>query len=38
MEFQLQHRAIKGTLVVSLNTITRAVHIRLLAAAVVALS
>jgi hypothetical protein len=31
MEFQLLHRAVKGTPVVSLNTITRAVHIRLLA-------
>jgi hypothetical protein len=31
MRFQLLHRAIKGTPVVSLNTVTRAVHIRLLA-------
>jgi hypothetical protein len=31
MKFQLLHRAIKGTLVVSLNTVTRVVHIRLLA-------
>jgi hypothetical protein len=31
MKFQLLHRAIKGTLVVSLNTVTRTVHIRLLA-------
>jgi hypothetical protein len=31
MKFQLLHRAVKGTLVVSLNTVTRAVHIRLLA-------
>jgi hypothetical protein len=31
MEFQLLHRAVKGTTVVSLNTITRDVHIRLLA-------
>jgi hypothetical protein len=31
MKFQLLHRAIKGTPVVSLNTVTRAVHIRLLA-------
>jgi hypothetical protein len=31
MEFQLLHRAVKGTPVVSLNTVTRAVHIRLLA-------
>jgi hypothetical protein len=31
MKFQLLHRAVKGTPVVSLNTITRAVHIRLLA-------
>jgi hypothetical protein len=30
MEFQLLHIAVKGTLVVSLNTVTRAVHIRLL--------
>jgi hypothetical protein len=28
MEFQLQNRAVKGTLVVSLNTVTRAFHIR----------
>jgi hypothetical protein len=31
MKFQLLHRAIKGTLVVSLNIVTLAVHIRLLA-------
>jgi hypothetical protein len=31
MEFQLQHRAVKGMPVVSLNTVTHAVHIRLLA-------
>ena len=31
MKFQLLHRAIKGTPVVSLNTVTRAVHIQLLA-------
>jgi hypothetical protein len=31
MEFQLQHGAVKGTLVVSLNTVTRGVHFRLLA-------
>jgi hypothetical protein len=31
MKFQLLHRAVKGTLVHSLNTVTRAVHIRLLA-------
>jgi hypothetical protein len=31
MKFQLLHRAVKGTSVVSLNTVTRAVHIRLLA-------
>jgi hypothetical protein len=31
MKFQLLHRAIKGTPVVSLNTVTRVVHIRLLA-------
>jgi hypothetical protein len=31
MKFQLLHRAVKGTLVVSLNTVTRVVHIRLLA-------
>jgi hypothetical protein len=31
MKFQLLHRAVKGTQVVSLNTATRAVHIRLLA-------
>jgi hypothetical protein len=31
MEFQLLHRAVKGMPVVSLNTVTRAVHIRLLA-------
>jgi hypothetical protein len=30
MKFQLLHRAVKGTPVVSLNTFTRAVHIRLL--------
>jgi hypothetical protein len=30
MQFQLLHRAVKGTQVVSLNTVTRAVHIRLL--------
>jgi hypothetical protein len=31
MKFQLMHRVVKGTPVVSLNTIMRAVHIRLLA-------
>jgi hypothetical protein len=31
MKFQLLHRAVKGMPVVSLNTVTRAVHIRLLA-------
>jgi hypothetical protein len=31
MKFQLLHRAVKGTLVVSLNTVTLVVHIRLLA-------
>jgi hypothetical protein len=31
MKFQLLHRAIKGTPVVSFNTVTRAVHIRVLA-------
>jgi hypothetical protein len=31
MKFQLLHRAVKGTPVVSLNTVTRAVHIWLLA-------
>jgi L-alanine-DL-glutamate epimerase-like enolase superfamily enzyme len=31
MEFQLQHRTVKGTPVVSLNTVTRVVHILLLA-------
>jgi hypothetical protein len=31
MKFHLLHRAVKGTLVVSLNTITCAVHIRLFA-------
>jgi hypothetical protein len=31
MKFQLLHKAVKGTPVVSLNTVTRAVHIRLLA-------
>jgi hypothetical protein len=31
MKFQLLHRAVKGTPVVSLNTVARAVHIRLLA-------
>jgi hypothetical protein len=31
MKFQLLHRAVKGTAVVSLNIVTRAVHIRLLA-------
>jgi hypothetical protein len=31
MKFQLLHRTIKGTPVVSLNTVTRVVHIRLLA-------
>jgi hypothetical protein len=31
MEFQLQHRAVKGTPVVSLDTVTHVVHIRLLA-------
>jgi hypothetical protein len=30
MKFQLLHRAVNGTPVVSLNTVTRAVHIRLL--------
>jgi hypothetical protein len=31
MKFQLMHRAVKGTPVVSLNTVMHAVHIRLLA-------
>jgi hypothetical protein len=31
MKFQLLHSAVKGMPVVSLNTVTRAVHIRLLA-------
>jgi hypothetical protein len=31
MKFQLLHRSVKGTPVVSLNTVTRIVHIRLLA-------
>jgi hypothetical protein len=31
MKFQLMHRAVKGTPVVSLNTVTHAIHIRLLA-------
>jgi hypothetical protein len=31
MKFQLLHRAVKGSPVVSLNTVTRVVHIRLLA-------
>jgi hypothetical protein len=31
MKLQLLHRAVKGTPVVSLNTVTHAVHIRLLA-------
>jgi hypothetical protein len=31
MKFQLLHRAVKGTPVVSLNIVTRAVHIQLLA-------
>jgi hypothetical protein len=31
MKFQFQHRAVKGTLVISLNTVTRTVHIRLIA-------
>jgi hypothetical protein len=31
MKFQLLHRAVKGMPVVSLNTVTRAIHIRLLA-------
>jgi hypothetical protein len=31
MKFQLLHRAVKGTPVVSLNTVTRVVHIRLIA-------
>jgi hypothetical protein len=31
MKFQLLHRAVKGTPVVSLNTVTRVVHIQLLA-------
>jgi hypothetical protein len=30
MEFQLHHRAVKGMPVVSLNTVTRTVHIQLL--------
>jgi hypothetical protein len=30
MKFQLLHRAVKGTPIVSLNAITRAIHIRLL--------
>jgi hypothetical protein len=31
MKFQLLHKPVNGTPVVSLNTVTRAVHIRLLA-------
>jgi hypothetical protein len=31
MNFQLLYRAVKGTLVVSSNTVTRAIHIQLLA-------
>jgi hypothetical protein len=31
MKFQLLHRVVKGTSIVSLNTVTRVVHIRLLA-------
>jgi hypothetical protein len=31
MKFQLLYRAVKGTPIVSLNTVTRVVHIRLLA-------
>jgi hypothetical protein len=31
MKFQLMHRAVKGTQVVSLNTVTRTAHIWLLA-------
>jgi hypothetical protein len=31
MKFQLLHKAVKGTPVVLLNTVTRVVHIRLLA-------
>jgi hypothetical protein len=31
MKFQLLHNTVKGTPVVSLNTVTRAVHIQLLA-------
>jgi hypothetical protein len=31
MKFQLLHRAVNGTLVVSLNTVTRVIHIQLLA-------
>jgi hypothetical protein len=31
MKFQLLHRAVKGTPLVSLNTVTRVVHIQLLA-------
>jgi hypothetical protein len=31
MKFQLLHRAVKGTPVISLNTVTCTVHIRLLA-------
>jgi hypothetical protein len=31
MKFQLLHKAVKGTPVGSLNTVTRAVHIQLLA-------
>jgi hypothetical protein len=31
MEFQLLHRAVKGTPVVSLNTVTRVIHIQLFA-------
>jgi hypothetical protein len=31
MKFQLLHRGVKGTPVVSLNTVTHTVHIRLLA-------
>jgi hypothetical protein len=31
MKFQLLHRAVKGMPIVSLNTVMRAIHIRLLA-------
>jgi hypothetical protein len=31
MEFQFQHKAVKGTPAISLNTVMRVVHIRLLA-------